>query len=269
MPAIAHLKAIEMRILQFNILDGCQGEPERLERLGHWLAAQPCDVVGLNELNGWDRLPQISQPDSLWGYPYHEIFVTRKSRHFVGALSRHPIERITSLEEGYHHGVLVLRIEGVQYIITHLTPKSSIERELEAENLVRLVRTIQAPVLLMGDLNTLSPLDREWHASTGLLPILRSDPALARKFLEEDMEINYRPMQKLLDAGLIDLCADGSRKASVPTASNRDAAHAANMRLDYIMANQRFLDERQPSATILQEDPLPTLSDHYPVTCEW
>lgn len=258
-----------MRILQFNILDGCQREPERLRRLGHWLEDQAFDVVGLNELNGWDRAPHLSQPGDLWGYPYREIFVTKGSRHFVGALSRHPIERLTSLEEGFHHGVLVLRIEGVHYIITHLTPKSSRDREYEAHNLAQLVSTIREPVLLMGDLNTLSPLDQEWHTSTGLLHILGNNPALSRKFLNEKRGINYRPMQTLLDAGLVDLCAGGSRRASVPTAANKDAAHAANMRLDYIMANQIFLEERQPAATILQDDPLPTLSDHYPVTCEW
>ena len=37
-----------MSVLQYNVLNGCQGDPDRLTRLGAWLKQQAYDVVGLN-----------------------------------------------------------------------------------------------------------------------------------------------------------------------------------------------------------------------------
>lgn len=258
-----------MRVLHYNILDGCQDDPLRLRRLGAWLRNQAFDVVGLNELNGWDRAPDIAQKAKDWGYTDSSLFQMQGSRHFVGILSKHPIQSVETIEDGFHHGVLIALINDVHYIITHLTPMESRKRESETVLLASIVRRIQGPLLLLGDLNTLSPLDSQWHESSNLLGVLRSSPLLTKKFLDNDHAIHYTSMQNLLNAGLVDLCANGSQTATVPTASNTDIAHAAHMRLDYILANQAFLDERTPEAHILQEDPLPDLSDHFPVTCRW
>ena len=83
-----------MRILQYNILNGCQDDPDRLKRLGAWLKQQAYDVVGLNELNGWNQLPSMHQLAQDWGYSHAEIFVTERSPRFVGVLSKHPIELV-------------------------------------------------------------------------------------------------------------------------------------------------------------------------------
>ena len=44
-----------MRILQYNILNGCRKDPDRLARLRSWLKAQAYHVAGFNELNGWHK----------------------------------------------------------------------------------------------------------------------------------------------------------------------------------------------------------------------
>lgn len=256
-----------MKILQFNILDGCQGQPDRLNALGEWLSCQPFDVVGLNELNGWNAPPGISGLAARWGYQDSVLFETRGSPYFIGALSRHPIETIASIEEGFHHAVLILKIMGIHVVITHLSPRDATDREQEAARIAGLVEDIEGPLLLMGDLNTLSPLDRESHLETGLAGLLGRDALLRRKFLDDRGEINYRPMQTLLDAGLVDLNPDHT--PTVPTASNTDRAHATPMRLDYILGNQAFLTGRHPVASVLQDSPLPHLSDHFPVMCQW
>ena len=41
-----------MKLLQYNILDGCQ-DAGRFARLCAWISAQTYDIICFNELNGW------------------------------------------------------------------------------------------------------------------------------------------------------------------------------------------------------------------------
>ena len=225
-------------------------------------------MVGFNELNGWDAAPGMRGRGAAWGYPHGELFVTRRSRYLVGVLSRHPIEVVATEEDGFCHGLLHVRILGVNYVITHLTPRNAADRELEAALVAARVRQVREPLSLMGDMNTLSPLDREWHTAAGLLPVLLDTPLLRRKFVSAEGAINYRPMQTLLDAGLTDLGPRGASEYSVPTAANADIAHAARMRLDYLLANPAFV-ALKPATRIVRDAATDALSDHYPVECVW
>lgn len=257
-----------MRILQYNILNGCQGDPDRFARLGAWLKEQAYDVVGLNELNGWNQSSGIHKYGEDWGYPYAEIFVTKASPYFVGVLSRHPIEVIEKREQGFHHGALHIRINGIHYIITHLNPQDASRRELEAEVLAQMARRINEPLIVMGDMNTLSPLDRDHYEQVRLPEHLSKSSQLQRKFMADDA-INYRPMQTLLDAGLRDLSgAMSAENYTVPTKMNKDGAHAAQMHLDYILANDAF-KARSLGAHTIHNETVESLSDHYPVECSW
>ena len=75
-------------------------------------------------------------------------------------------------------------------------------------------------------------------------------------------------MQQLLEAGLRDLGATVQAAYSVPTAANRDKAHAAGMRLDYILVNEAILGQRPGvRVRIIHNEEVDTLSDHYPVEC--
>ncbi|KAJ1620410.1 hypothetical protein T492DRAFT_386753 [Pavlovales sp. CCMP2436] len=64
---------------------------------------------------------------------------------------------------------------------------------------------VRVPVLLLGDLNTLSPLDAIEHRRVGLREKMGWDPPLANKFLAADGTLAYQPMNVLLDGGLVDL----------------------------------------------------------------
>ena len=55
-----------LRLLQWNVLDGCNMSPQRLGGIGRWLRQRGVDVVGLNEMNGWsDRT--FGQLARSWG----------------------------------------------------------------------------------------------------------------------------------------------------------------------------------------------------------
>ena len=90
----------------------------------------------------------------------------------------------------------------------------------------------------MGDLNTLAACDQPIPSAT--MDILASKPFLRRKFLTANGKPDFRPMETLLEGGhLIDM--GQGRDHTVPTAMNEDYMHAAPMRLDYFLANEKFI----------------------------
>ena len=139
--------------------------------------------------------------------------------YHLGLASRWPL----ALEEAnfsapFHHGVLIGQVAGIRVAVTHLSPADAGARLREAEELVERGRRGGAArgLVLMGDLNTLSPLDAPEHEAIGLAARLAADPALARKFLRPATElgIDYAPMATLLRGGLHDAGHATSQRAA-------------------------------------------------------
>lgn len=154
--------------------------------------------------------------------------------------------------------------------VTHMSPLSALARRAEADAIVRLARAEpDVPFLLLGDLNTLSPLDGAQHADDGLAARLALDESLAHKFLNLGAHggVAYDPMGALLDGGFTDLGHLSSPgEFSVPTHANVDAMHAARMRLDYALASdaaRRLCDCAR--AGLVRTVETSALSDHFPL----
>lgn len=254
-----------MKVLQYNILNGCR-EPERFKKLDLWMSQQNYDVVGFNEMNDWTS-DEFKKHTQKWGYSDSFIFKTSVSRHFVGVCSKSPIRVVELIENPFHHGLLHVVINDVHFLITHLSPQSSVNREKEAIIISDIIKNIKAPLMVMGDLNTLSPLDADHYRKSDLYSALSHDVSLKDKFINNG-RINYQPMETLLDAGLIDVGFSETFQWSVPTLINDDKMHAAAMRLDYFLANKSLFD-RKPSARIIHNHEVDQLSDHYPIECVW
>ena len=188
--------------------------------------------------------------------------------------------------------------QGVVVAISHFSPVSSAARLQEVNHLVKQLQqwlplkggeTVE-PLILLGDINTSSPVDSLHYAQPETLRQLRATPALRRKFInphsnpvqqaKEGGEIDYRPMQALLDAGFFDLhqqkmqqqqenAEDGAQTSplafTVPTPLNEDAMHAAPLRLDYAMANAPLLQALRKMIASSEQDKtdLDTLSQSW------
>lgn len=243
-----------MDILQYNILDGCQDE-HRLQKLTKWIKNRNDDVIGFNELNGWTA-EQFNAQGKEWGFSYSYVFEMKESPYFIGIISKSPIKLMQKTEDSFHHGLLHVLIQGVHFFVTHLSPNDSIYREVEARKIVQHVDPYKdVPVVLMGDFNTLSPKDVDYDQ--GFIP----------KEYTKNGNINYEPMQILMNAPLYDTFTLESLQYSIPTRIIEDIGHV-KVRIDYILVNDVLL-KCHPTSEVIQDEEVEWLSDHYPIACQW
>ena len=140
------------------------------------------------------------------------------------------------------------------------------------------------PLLIMGDLNSLSPVDGAAYESTGLLQHLLAikekdaEERIVKKFLRKvnglrpGYGIDFEPIKAFLSVGFTDYLGEAGRNDhvfhhTVPTMLQLDYMHAARMRLDYILGNPAFQKQFGPCtrAHTVQSACTEILSDHLPV----
>lgn len=254
-----------MRVLQFNVLYGCRTE-NRLMPFSRWMEKQDYDVVGFNELNGWTG-ESFQQEAEKWGFSHTCLFEMKTSPFFIGVAAKSPVQQIDADESLFYHGLLHVKVEGVHFFITHFPPIDSNRREEEAAEVVRRIRSVHGPVVLMGDLNTLSPLDHHQYKQSGAIETFLTTDYLSRQYVQDGV-INYRPMQILLDAGLSDAGFNDSLDYSFPTPLKHKPKPEIKRRIDYVLVND-ILRRRNPVANVIRNTEVEKLSDHYPIECRW
>jgi endonuclease/exonuclease/phosphatase family metal-dependent hydrolase len=144
-----------------------------------------------------------------WGLQYSILLETSTGYH-LGVASRVPIELEHAMRgPPFHHGYVLVRVGGVRLCVTHLSPFSAAHRLREAHALLALERAAspRRGFVLVGDLNSLSPLDAAEHAASGLLATLSADAGLTRKFLVST------------PAPVVGTAADASSEAATPAAT--------------------------------------------------
>jgi exonuclease III len=241
-----------MRIVHYNILEGCRGEPERLAGVLSWIAAQHADVAGLAELNGWHNPPVMQVHAAACGFPHSHLFVGR-SQYLIGLMAKQPIEILQEIVDGVHHGIIHARIAGTHYLYSHFSPHERSMRIHEASLCAKLAQGVAEPLVMMGDLNSHSPLDRT------LCEALATPENSAQA-------MDFEPQQILLDAGLIDV---STRNPPLWTINEVYHPKGFKRRVDHIYVNAEF-KARHPRthATVIHGPEVAHLSDHFPLICD-
>ena len=228
--------------------------------------------MALNEANHLDQT-KLAALGAAVGLE-HSVFHVASTGFHLGVLSRHPLTVHSTTHLKMWHGLLHVEMQGLHLLVTHLTPYDIASRHAEVEVILTYANDMLKrglPVLLMGDLNALSPLDQSTHNHHELCTtVLCRAQKLRRKFLTPERAIDYTTLQLLLEAGFHDAGAAVANSTSVPTAVGTDAMHAAAMRLDYILMSpgvEALLSE--PAAVYTVRDRLTEhISDHLPVRVE-
>jgi endonuclease/exonuclease/phosphatase family metal-dependent hydrolase len=209
-------------------------------------------VVVFQELMNYTS-DQLEEESHYWNHSY--AIVHKEEGMGMGITSRYPINIQEVIIDGMHHGLIYCHIEGIDIIATHLWPRFD-ERILEEVNQV-ISRVQQSkeegdPVIVLGDLNALSPEDDPF-LSEQTLDLYTNQ----WKWILENDRPSYRVIQALLDAGLKDVY--------VPFMEERVQKE---YRVDYVFASLPLADHCI-HAEIHTGEEFRKLSDHFPVSAEF
>jgi hypothetical protein len=190
------------------------------------------------------------------GFAHAEVLHSHEHPYDLGIMSAHPFQVLGRYGPPlFQRGMLHVYIRALELhvCVVHLHAHDSLLREKEAKaitdilspwlsartsvgarRLASLKGNFSDRVIVMGDLNTLSPLDATVHVEEGVLQtLLRTDHTVftrLRKKYTTKGGINYQPMKTLLDSGLydsaIEFCAQQVRASTKSLGSGVGASYA-------------------------------------------
>ena len=260
--------ASKVRIISYNVWYGFTKVPERKDTWINWMKEQRPDIVSLQELNHYTP-EQLAEDAKDYGHDYSALL---KQEGFpTGITSRYPIEDIQRTEEGFHHGLLRVKIQQMYLYVIHLHPSNWETRKQEINLILQDMKQLpsDAKVILAGDFNTFSSYDSVYYAHGRLEPFFNDrDMQYQEKNLNQG-ELDYTVIQEVMDFGLIDLEASKrtlsySFTGSFPTLIEKEGEHGDIRRLDYIFVSEN-LSDKVDDAKIIATDTTLILSDHLPV----
>ena len=243
----------KIKVMSYNILDGfgwgCK-DTARIVRLAAWIKGQNPDILGLNELCGFNEA-MLRDFARLYGHPY--VAIVKEEGYPVGITSKYPLEVVARKVEGYGHGLLHCKVLGLNVLATHLNPHKREIREQETRRIVAYMHDNQLQsCVLMGDMNAHSPFDASWK--------------------DRDLG-DYTAISTFLAASLHDVCymfTPDERRVTWPTPIGVGTPKGPYLReiqerLDYIFVTDD-LRESCVDAEIHNGADTEYLSDHFPVS---
>lgn len=252
--------------------------------LDAWVKKRNLDILGMNELNNWQRTGTMERKAASMGFGYSHLMVIPSGYH-MGIMASTPVQVVAELKEPtykFERGALHCIIAGIHVILVHLHAHSAVARAAEATLLLEHINattTSEDQIIVMGDFNTLSILDARAcrYNSSVLKKIIRlaesGNPILANKLLTKDRHaIAYTPHNTFLEAGYKDLLRPKRSKkclATEPTSLGSDqAASLPLMRVDYILGYNIPVSDQSAHCDIVTNAVTQKLSDHFPTICD-
>lgn len=254
-----------MKILQYNLYNGCE-DSKRIELLNEWIKENDnYDVIGFNEMNNWSQ-EKLNKYASQWGFAHSYLYMMENSEYWMAVVSKFPIEFISTYEDEFQHGLLHVKINNINILLTHLVPFDSKKREIESRFIVNLTNEIEGPCIIMGDFNSLSPIDHSYYEENNVRDLLTKEPKLYKEL--SNSEINYKPIQQILGAGFHDLGSNREFQYSIPTEFGKSINSPIKRRIDYILVDDEII-KFNPITEVKKDKKTELISDHFPVECRW
>lgn len=256
-------KDTNFKILSYNVYEGFRKDSSLIKRFQVWVKERNPDVVGFQEMNGFSK-EELTAFAEATGYPYN---VLQKRVGFpIALISKFPISNVYKVTKGMKHGFVYAKILDYNIFVTHLNPKSYLERISETDTLLSYINKIpkKEKIILMGDFNNMSVLDKmNYDNPDKMKRVINSEKNNPETKILNNGAIDFTVTQKLLDAGLYDSWRlfNNNYEKSAPTKIRN---HKNYTRIDYIWINEA-VKNKSIDATIVKDDFTDFASDHYPM----
>lgn len=251
-----------MKVLSYNAFEGAENTQGYLFAL---IEREKPDLLQMQEINGWGQgapntMEELANAVGFKG----AVYGNSNTRFKLGTFSLRPYVHSDVLKEGFWHSAVGITIpfgeEELYAWNLHLCPKFEDDRLPEIRQIIDHVDP-DSYTLITGDLNSLAATD---PYSLGLAKELSAKGL--HKFGDEALRFDVT--DALLAAGLVDIGASYPWQNTVPTPANNDAAHAAELRLDYAFATPK-LAALVTSYSVIKDELSDQASDHYPIQVEF
>jgi len=273
-----------LKVMTYNIWNGFEWgkDKDRKADYLHWMKAQKCHVIALQELCGYTP-EKLKEDARKLGHDYSVLLKT--SGYPVGLTSKYPIEIKERIMDGMGHGALHCVTKGIDFIVVHLHPGSIKRRREETKILLNKLVSVaknNSNYLVLGDFNAHSPFDADKYDADGVL-LNRYRERNKGKGLDGNIVNNYfdySVISSFLSIQLEDVVqkhTDGIlQRGSFPTRvfESEDEKLALKQaatymeRIDYILASPQ-LAPQCIKAQVCNGKENWFLSDHYPVIAEF
>lgn len=263
-----------VKVISYNIWNGFEGDSVRRARFVAWTKEQKADIIVLTELVGFKEKDLVTL-GTVCGHPHTALL--KEEGYPVGVLSKQPVEVVTRRTEGFWHGMMHVRTQGLDVIATHLSP---FEWKFRLKEVAGVVSYIQEKglkdYLVAGDLNAHSPLDADEIATHDslLLNMQRWDAGQETYRNLREGRYDFSVIASCLAAGMEDaigrLVHPAEKRMSYPAAFlygwkiNEKQLPLWRERLDYILLSPSLMGR----CTQAGVEPVEGVSDHYPVWIE-
>lgn len=239
-----------------------------MKEIARVIRTQNPDILGVLETVGWGENDEetINKFSKTVALP-HRVFTKANTQYDMTLFSRVAPREAQSIREGLWHAVTIAiydiaSLGEVAVTLLHLNPKDEDSRIAEIEVITELLHPYPYKIL-MGDFNSLSPHDpynreelRTLFEAQGLT-----------KF--GSASLRFDCIRLIEERGFVDamtaLCKPFT--PTVPTPANKDSAHAAPLRLDYLFVSQELQPFLQDARIVCDADTDRT-SDHYPIVVD-
>lgn len=194
-----------MKLISYNIEYGMRADTTTNKSVfAAWIRSQNPDIVCLQEANKFTQ-KSLEALAASYGHPYA---VLQKEKGFPTAItSKYPIVNIMKVEDNMWHGFVMGIVDGYHIISLHLSPHRYESRQRDIDLILETIRQ-SGPFekwIIMGDFNSVSPVDAEKYADGRLVEYLRKAEG-KRPQLKNlvNGKIDYSVHQRILDFGFID-----------------------------------------------------------------